>query len=147
MQTILAKQWSKRQTNLYYKNPYEALIVASLIEKESKYIPEQVTIAAVILNRLKKRMRLQIDAAVFYGQNRTSGTLSKKDLRQKTPYNLYTRYGLPPTPIAMPAESAIYAALHPAKTDVLFYVLSKSGKHIFNKSYKGHLKAIKNQSK
>ena len=91
----------------------------------------------------KKNMRLQIDAAVFYGLNKTSGQLSKKDLKTKTPYNLYKRYGLPPTPIAMPIDQAIYAALHPNKSKYLYYVLAKNGGHIFSENYTQHLKAVK----
>lgn len=142
MENILHDLWEHRAEALPYKRPYDVLIIASLIERESKFIPEQPMIAAVIVNRLKKSMRLQIDAAVLYGLNRHSGTLTRADLKKKTPYNLYKRHGLPPTPIAMPGISAIYAALHPAITSALYYVLDEAGRHHFTDNYQLHLKAV-----
>jgi UPF0755 protein len=143
MQKILNKAWSNRQKGLYYQNPYQALIVASLIERETRYIEEYNKIAAVILNRLAKNMRLQIDAAVLYGLEKTSGPLTKNDLLKNTPYNLYKHKGLPPTPISMPAEPAIIAALHPENSKNLYYVLSADARHIFSTNYQDHLIAVK----
>ena len=143
MQKTLDAEWQKKSKNLYYKNKYQALIVASLIERETYHQSEYKKIAAVILNRLEKNMRLQIDAAVLYGLNKTNGPLTKKDLSINTKYNLYKIKGLPPTPIAMPIKQAIIAAMNPDSSKNLYYVLSTSGKHIFTTNYKDHLIAVK----
>ena len=136
-------EWLKRDLSTQYKSPYEALIVASLIEKESRYTPEYSKIAAVILNRVQKKIPIQIDAAVIYGLGKHKNRLYYSDLKRKSPFNTYLNKGLPPTPIAMPSKEAIHAALHPYKFDALFYVLDsvKSNQHIFSNNFKAHLEA------
>lgn len=144
MQTYLSAQWQKRAPGLFYKNAYQVLIVASLIEKETSLAGERPIVASVILNRLKKRMRLQVDPTVLYGLNKPYGTrITRSDLRSKTPYNTYRRYGLPPTPIDMPSQASIEAALHPAHTRYLYYVATGDGSHVFSVTYRQHLHAVK----
>ena len=144
MQTYLAKQWPARAPGLPYASAYEALIVASLIEKETSVDDERPIIASVILHRLKKRMRLQVDPTVLYGLNKSHGTpITRDDLNSKTPYNTYQIYGLPPTPIDIPSKMSIYAALHPADTKYLYYVSTGDGSHIFSSTYEEHLRAVK----
>ncbi len=143
MQHVLAQQWQQRATGLPYKNVYQALIVASLIESESPRQDERPIVASVIINRLKKRMRLQIDPTVIYAMHRQYGTrLRAKDLRFNSPYNTYLHYGLPPTPINMPSLGSIHAALHPAHTDYYYYVAKGNGRHAFSKTYRGQKLAI-----
>lgn len=143
MQTILQNDWNNRAPNLPYQNAYQALIVASLIEKETSVDAEKPIIASVIINRLAKNMRLQIDPTVQYGLDKTfGGVITKKDLDTKTPYNTYLIDGLPPTPICMPSQSSIFAALHPAETDYLYYVATGNGGHNFSKTYAEHLKQV-----
>ncbi len=136
--------WAHRAKDLWYKNQYQALIVASMIEKESSFTSEKPLIAAVILKRLQKWMHLQIDATVIYGLGREfDGKISIKDLRHKTRYNTYTSYGLPPTPISMPGQASIEAALHPAKTDALYFVSKGDGTHIFSATLNQHDKQVR----
>lgn len=143
MQKILNKNWENRAPNLPYKNAYEALIVASLIERETSVDSEKPIIASVILNRLEKNMRLQIDPTVQYGLEKTfTGKITHADLESKTPYNTYVINGLPPSPICMPSQSSIFAALHPQKTDYLYYVATGKGGHNFSKTYDEHLKQV-----
>ena len=143
MRQVIAKQWVLRKKNLLYTKPYQALIVASMIEKEVKVAGERSKVAAVILRRLKKKMRLQIDVTVLYGQHKPYGTtITKQDLKTKTPYNTYTRYGLPPTPIAMPSEASIFAALHPSNGTALYYVARGDGTQVFSNTYQQHLSAV-----
>ncbi len=131
--------WANRAKDLWYKNPYQALIVASMIEKETGLTAEKPMIAAVVLQRLQKWMYLQIDATVIYGLGPNFvSKLTVQDLQHKTPYNTYTKYGLPPTPISMPGKSSINAALHPAKTDVLYFVSKGDGSHVFSKTLSQH---------
>tara|TARA_B100000683_G_C12444626_1_gene537570 strand:+ start:428 stop:1339 length:912 start_codon:yes stop_codon:yes gene_type:complete len=141
MSQLLNREWGARAQHLPYHNQHEALIAASLIQRETHYEDEYATIASVIVNRLNRGMRLQIDACVRYGLGRFSGYLSKKDLSQKTPYNTYLNKGLPPTPIALVSPAALHAALHPDTTRFLFYVLSSEGRHIFSEHFKAHRKA------
>lgn len=139
----LKAAWPKRQANLPIKTPYQALIVASLIQTEAGIVNERPMVAGVIYNRLKRNMRLQIDPTVVYGLGLPYGTrLTKTNLRTKTPYNTYLVKGLPPTPIAFPAWTSIEAALHPAKTPAIFYVANADGGHVFSTHYKAHKKAV-----
>ncbi|HVV68921.1 MAG TPA: endolytic transglycosylase MltG [Gammaproteobacteria bacterium] len=143
MQKRLQHLWSQRAANVPYQQPYEALIVASMIEKESAQAKERPLIAGVILRRLKIGMRLQIDATVIYGMGQNySGAITRKDLQTDTPYNTYTRAGLPPTPIAMPSYTAIKAALHPQGDKALYYVAKGDGSHIFTDNLQAHHNAV-----
>lgn len=144
MQKNLNNAWCKRATNLPYKNSYEALIVASLIEKETAQNAERPKIAGVILRRLELGMRLQIDASVIYGLgNSYSKELTKDNLHHDTPYNTYLHDGLPPTPIAMPSLASINAALHPASGTDLYYVARGDGSHQFSATLENHISAIR----
>jgi UPF0755 protein len=118
------------------------ITMASMIERESSLPDEHVTISSVFHNRLKKKMRLQSDPTVIYGIPNFNGNLTKLDLETPTPYNTYTRGGLPPGPIANPGESAIHAAVNPASTEYLYFVADQEGRHIFSKTYEEHLKAV-----
>lgn len=143
MQTILQNDWNTRAPNLPYQDPYQALIAASLIERETSIPSEKPLVSSVIINRLNKKMRLQIDPTVEYGLQKTffSG-ITKKDLTIYTPYNTYLNAGLPPTPICMPSQTSIYAALHPAQTNYFYYVATGNGGHYFSSSYIDHLKQV-----
>ncbi|MGB6976172.1 MAG: endolytic transglycosylase MltG [Gammaproteobacteria bacterium] len=142
MQRKLNTAWQQRSADLPYTNSYQALIVASLIEKETALPQERPMIAGVILRRLQKKMLLQIDAAIIYGLGDAYiGSLRRGDLAIPTPYNLYLHQGLPPTPIAMPSISAIEAALHPTASDALYYVAKGDGGHIFSASLAEHQQA------
>ena len=143
MQTKLNKAWVNKAANLPYKTSYQALIMASIIEKETGKASERPTIAGVFINRLRIGMRLQTDPTVIYGMGQQyNGNIRKKDLLADTPYNTYTRAGLPPTPIAMPGLAAIEAALHPAKTDALYFVGKGDGSHAFSPSLQEHNRAV-----
>ncbi len=139
----LMAAWETRAPGLPYQSPYEALIMASIVEKETGVASERPQIAGVFVNRLKRGMRLQTDPTVIYGLGeRFDGNLRKIDLQTDTPYNTYTRAGLPPTPIAMPSEAAIQAALNPAKTDALYFVASGNGTHVFSSNLDAHNRAV-----
>lgn len=143
MQAKLKVAWVNRAPNLPYKNSYEALIMASIIEKETGKASERPMISGVFLNRLRIGMRLQTDPTVIYGMgNNFDGNIRRKDLTADTPYNTYTRDGLPPTPIAMPGLAAIEAALHPEKTKALYFVGKGDGSHAFSNSLLEHNRAV-----
>ncbi len=133
MQDHLHAAWQARAQNLPYKTPYDALILASIIEKETAQPVERAEIAGVFVRRLEKGMKLQSDPTVIYGLgNAYNGRITYKDLRTDTPYNTYTRYGLPPTPICMPGLPSIEAALHPASGNALYFVARGDGTHQFS---------------
>lgn len=140
----LMAEWQTRAPNLPYRTPYEALIMASIIEKETGAEAERARIAAVFINRLNQGMRLQTDPTVIYGLGLSfDGNLRREDLLRDTPYNTYTRTGLPPTPIAIPGAAAIRAALHPAATNDLYFVARGNGTHVFSSTLDAHNRAVK----
>lgn len=143
MQQVLQDEWQDRAANLPYQDSYQALIVASLIEKETALSDERPIIAAVIINRLNKNMPLQIDPTVVYGlyQNYAHQP-TPADLKKDTKYNTYLHNGLPPTPIALPSRASIHAALHPVNVPYLYYFANFNGGHVFSETYDGHKQAI-----
>ena len=143
LQLVLHSEWQNRTTGLIYKTPYQALIAASLVQRESGNDPERPIISGVIYRRLMMRMRLQIDPTVIYALgDHYQGKLTRKDMRVKSPYNTYLHYGLPPTPIALVSADAIYAALHPNEGDQLYFVAKGDGTHHFSSSLKAHDRAV-----
>jgi UPF0755 protein len=143
MRVKLNHAWQEKSLGLPYQSPYQALIMASIVEKETGKSTERPLIAGVFLNRLAMGMRLQTDPTVIYGLGEDfDGNLRKKDLLHDTAYNTYTRSGLPPTPIAMPGLAAIEAALHPAKTKALYFVGKGDGSHVFSASLAEHNRAV-----
>lgn len=143
MQNHLAREWETRQPGLPYATPYEALTMASIVEKETGAAAERPMIAGVFVNRLRLGMRLQTDPTVIYGLgDRFDGNLHKQDLLTDTPYNTYTRTGLPPTPIAMPGLEALRAALQPAATKALYFVSKGDGTHYFSGTLDEHNRAV-----
>lgn len=143
LQSRLKLEWEGRVPGLPLRTPYEALILASIIEKETAVAAERSLIAAVFINRLNKRMRLQTDPTVIYGMGEAfDGNIRFRDLRQDTPYNTYTRGGLPPTPIALPGPEAIHAALHPETSPVLYFVSRGDGSHVFSDNLTAHEAAV-----
>jgi len=135
--------WAGRDPDLPLATPYEALILASIVEKETGLGAERPLVASVFANRLRKGMRLQTDPTVIYGMGeRYAGNIRKKDLAQDTPWNTYTRDGLPPTPIAMPGEEALLAAVHPAHSDFLYFVARGDGSHEFSRTLEQHNRAV-----
>ncbi len=136
--------WATRDSSLPYKTPYEALIMASLIEKETAHPDDRDKIAGVFLNRLRIGMKLQTDPTVIYGMGSAyRGRIRKADLLRDTPYNTYTRYGMPPTPIAMPGNEALKAAFSPATTDALYFVAKGDGTSHFSSNLKDHNEAVR----
>ena len=143
MDKVLQAEWQAKEVNLPYKSPYEALIMASIVEKETGQSRDRSLIASVFVNRLKKGMFLQTDPSIIYGLGeRFDGNLRKRDLLADGPYNTYTRPGLPPTPIAMPGQASIQAALHPAKTDMLYFVARGDGSSHFSRTLEEHNRAV-----
>jgi UPF0755 protein len=143
MQTVLEQEWVKRAGSLPYNNPYEALIMASIVEKETGKADERDQIAGVFIRRLNKKMRLQTDPTVIYGMGESyNGNIKKSDLTRDTAYNTYTRGGLPPTPIALPGQSAIRAAMNPADGNALYFVARGDGSHVFSSTLAEHNQAV-----
>jgi UPF0755 protein len=143
MQEQLSVAWETRAEGLPFKTPYEALILASIVEKETGRADERPKIAGVFVRRLQQGMRLQTDPTVIYGLGDTfDGNLRRRDLTSDTPYNTYTRHGLPPTPIAMPGVAAIQAVMHPADGDSLYFVSRGDGSHYFSSTLKEHELAV-----
>jgi len=143
LKSVLQKEWDNRAVGLPYNNSYEALTMASIVEKETGLASERKQIAGVFIRRLEKRMRLQTDPTVIYGMGDTfKGNIRKKDLQKDTPYNTYRRPGLPPTPIALAGRDAIYAALHPAEGNSLYFVSRGDGSHQFSSTLKEHNNAV-----
>jgi UPF0755 protein len=145
MQSALKEEWAARSGDTPLETPYEALILASIIEKETARDDERDRIAGVFVRRLKKNMRLQTDPTVIYGLGASfDGNLTRRHLQSDTPYNTYTRAGLPPTPIAMPGRAAIHAALHPAAGDAMYFVATGEGdgSHRFSVTAEEHARAV-----
>ena len=143
LQKVLDKAWNERDENLPLADPYQMLILASIVEKETGVAAERPQVASVFINRLKANMKLQTDPTVIYGMGeRYTGNIRKKDLETMTPYNTYMIEGLPPTPIAMVSESALQAVAHPAKTDFYYFVADGSGGHKFTRNLNEHNKAV-----
>ena len=143
LQKALDKAWNERDENLPLADPYQMLILASIVEKETGIAEERPQVASVFINRLKANMKLQTDPTVIYGMGESyTGNIRKKDLETITPYNTYMIEGLPPTPIAMVSESALQAVAHPAKTDFYYFVADGSGGHKFTRNLNEHNKAV-----
>ena len=144
MQRRLAKEWEARAPGLPYKTPYEALIMASVVEKETGRGEERDLIAGALVNRLKIGMLLQVDPTVIYGLGESfDGNLKKVHLQTDGPYNSYTRAGLPPTPIAATGLASLHAALQPAKTAALYYVARGDGSSQFSRTLEEHNRAVR----
>jgi len=139
----LQEAWDKRDPSLPYKSPYEALVMASIVEKETGQKAERGMIASVFVNRLKRGMLLQTDPTVIYGiGEKFDGNIRKRDLETDTPYNTYTRAGLPPTPIALPGRESLQAALNPAASDALYFVARGDGTSQFSNNLDDHNRAV-----
>ena len=139
----LEAAWAVRSSGLPYRNTYEALILASIIEKETAVPEERPRVAGVFVRRLQRGMRLEADPTVIYGLGeRFDGNLTRGDLRRDSPYNTYRRSGLPLTPIALPGAASLHAALHPADGHELFFVATGEGRHVFSNTFAEHRKAV-----
>jgi len=143
MDEILNEEWSTRDVGLPYDSPYEALIMASIIEKETALGSEREQIAGVFVRRLQRGMRLQTDPTVIYGLGADfNGDLTRANLRQASDYNTYMNAGLPPTPIALPGRESIAASLHPDQSDTLYFVARGDGSHYFSSTLEEHEQAV-----
>jgi UPF0755 protein len=144
MDQVLAEEWAARAPDLPIDSPYEALILASIVEKETGLAEERPAIAGVFTRRLQKGMRLQTDPTVIYGMGeRFDGDIRRADLREATPYNTYVITGLPPTPIALPGRAAIHAALNPEPGEALYFVARGDGGHVFSATLEEHNAAVR----
>lgn len=143
MKKTLDKLWAERAPDTLLKSPYEALTLASIVEKETARVEERPQIARVFLSRLKLGMKLQTDPTVIYGMGTSyNGNIRRNDLDTDTPYNTYTRAGLPPTPIALPGKAALAAVIHPAETEALYFVARGNGSHEFSATLEAHNRAV-----
>ncbi|MEY3202058.1 MAG: hypothetical protein RIR70_1608 [Pseudomonadota bacterium] len=143
MQRALNKEWEAREASLPLRTPYEALTLASIVEKETGRAEDRSLVASVFINRLRRGMLLQTDPTVIYGMGELfKGDIRKRDLLTDTPYNTYTRAGLPPTPIAMPGLASIRAALNPARSDFLYFVARGDGSSEFSRNLDDHNRAV-----
>lgn len=143
MRATLAEEWRRKADNLPFQTPYQALILASIVEKETSHAFERPLIAGVFIRRLQRDMLLQTDPTVIYGMGRRfSGNIRGSDLTAETPYNTYVVKGLPPTPIALPGRDAIHAVLHPAGGGHLYFVARGDGTHVFSETLRQHNKAV-----
>lgn len=144
MDQRLKKEWESREKGVPLKTPYEALILASIVEKETGYPSERPQIAGVFTRRLRKGMKLQTDPTVIYGMGEAyDGNIRRRDLKQDTPYNTYVHKGLPPTPISMPGADAIHAVMHPEKGKSLYFVAKGGGQHYFSNTLREHNNAVR----
>lgn len=143
MQSTLAELWPGRDRNVPVESAYEALILASVVEKETGAAHERALVASVFVNRLQTGMRLQSDPTIIYGLGDDyRGVIYRSDINQYTPYNTYRISGLPPTPIAMPGYESIYATLNPQESDYFYFVSSNDGQHIFSRTLEEHNRAV-----
>ena len=148
MQQALLETWAGRDERLPYATAYEMLIMASIVEKETSRDDERAAIAGVFVRRLLKRWRLETDPSVIYGMGESyDGNIRRRDLDADTPYNTYTRYGLPPTPIALPGLASLQAAAQPAAGDAMFFVADGQGGHTFSATLEAHNKAVQRMLK
>ncbi|MEQ1813752.1 MAG: endolytic transglycosylase MltG [Candidatus Nitrotoga sp.] len=148
MQKHLDASWAARSSNLPFSTPYQALILASIVEKETGQAHDRDMIAGVFVNRLKIGMKLQTDPTVIYGMGKSfDGNLRQRDLLKDTPYNTYTRYGLPPTPIALPGLASLQAVVRPAKTKALYFVARGDGTSEFSSTLRDHNNAVNRYQK
>ncbi len=146
MEELLDKEWQDRDSSVPFKDPYQALILASIVEKETALARERPEIAGVFIRRLNKHMRLQTDPTVIYGMgDKYKGNIRRGDLKTDTPYNTYTRGGLTPTPICMPGKEAIRAVMHPAPGKTLYFVAKNlgDGSHYFSETLEQHNEAVR----
>lgn len=144
MEQTLAAAWAERDSGLPYQSAYDALIMASIVEKETGQSTEQPEISGVFVRRLQQGMKLQTDPTVIYGIGPSfNGNLTRSDLQTDTPYNTYTRDGLPPTPIALPSRNAIFASVHPAAGTALYFVAKGDGSHYFSSTLDEHNSAVR----
>ncbi len=144
MDRILQAAWAERDAGLPYQSPYEVMIMASIIEKETGLTAEQPQISGVFIRRLQQHMKLQTDPTVIYGIGAAfDGNLTRLHLQIDTPYNTYTREGLPPTPIAIPSRNAIFASVHPAQGTALYFVAKGDGSHYFSATLAEHNAAVR----
>ena len=142
--SYLDREWHTRDKTSEINDKYKAIILASIVEKETSFVDEMPLVAGVYISRLKKNMRLQADPTVIYAHGYDQGKiLSRKDLKIKSPYNTYMNKGLPPTPIALPSKQAIKAVLNPIINENIYFVADGKGKHIFSKNLEEHNKAVK----
>ncbi|MGD8734082.1 MAG: endolytic transglycosylase MltG, partial [Gammaproteobacteria bacterium] len=145
MKETLALTWEEREQGLPLESPYEVLILASIVEKETGLAAERSRIAGVFVRRLQRGMRLQTDPTVIYGLGDSfDGNLRRRDLTRDTPYNSYTRHGLPPTPIALPGREALTASVRPADEEALYFVATGAGdgSHYFSATLEEHNRAV-----